>query len=145
MHKGLAFKRRAPEVTDPERRETEAHFAASADKSAAVIQEIHAIVFDNVQENPQAPYAVLQHNFDPEVSGQVARNGPQQVNVSESEPRTAASGTGGQAAELLWDNKWSEVHCKFFGFVPALGVRVSQPQVSELYSELDNNNIQVHN
>jgi hypothetical protein len=111
MHKGLAFKGRASEVTDPERWETEAHFAASADKSAVVIQEIHTIVFDNVQENPQATYSVFQHNVDPEIGGQVARNGPQQVNISESKPGPAASGTGGQAAELLWDHEWSEVHC----------------------------------
>jgi hypothetical protein len=101
MHKGFAFKGRAPEVTDPKRRETEAHFAASADKSAAVIQEIHTIIFDNVQEDSQATDPVFQHNIDPEIGGQVARNGPQQVNISESKPKPAASGTGCKAAELL--------------------------------------------
>ncbi len=101
MHQGLTFKRRAPKVTDPKRRETKAHFTSSADQPAAIIQEIHALLPNNVQEDPQTADTVFQHNTDPEAGGQAARNGPEQVNISESDSRTGPSGSRYQTAELL--------------------------------------------
>ncbi len=48
MYKGFTIKRGAPEGADTKRLKVETYTAPCVDKFATLIQEIHAIVFDNV-------------------------------------------------------------------------------------------------